>query len=118
MYRGKLVEAEDNMNSQMANVTVTFRYSNFNFCLICEVAPFLLSILTLQSVIGERTSPQWCGAMSIYDWLRKFVCLPKLITLTTSIWKLLFFPVLRSCGAGAGGAEIILGPGAGAENKF
>ena len=25
MYRGKLVEAEDNMNSQMASVTVTYR---------------------------------------------------------------------------------------------
>ena len=25
---------------------------------------------------------------------------------------------LQSCGAGAGGAEIIWGPGAGAENKF
>jgi hypothetical protein len=25
IYRGKLVEAEDNMNSQMSGVTVTFR---------------------------------------------------------------------------------------------
>ena len=25
MYRGKLIEAEDNMNSQMASVTVTYR---------------------------------------------------------------------------------------------
>ena len=25
VYRGKLIEAEDNMNSQMASVTVTFR---------------------------------------------------------------------------------------------
>ena len=25
IYRGKLVEAEDNMNSQMQNVTVTYR---------------------------------------------------------------------------------------------
>ena len=25
---------------------------------------------------------------------------------------------IQCCGAGAGGAEIILGPGAGAENKF
>ena len=27
-------------------------------------------------------------------------------------------PQNQCCGAGAGGAEIILGPGAGAENKF
>ena len=26
--------------------------------------------------------------------------------------------LIQCCGAGAGGAEIILGPGAGAENKF
>ena len=26
--------------------------------------------------------------------------------------------ISQCCGAGAGGAEIILGPGAGAENKF
>ena len=25
VYQGKLIEAEDNMNSQMANVTVTYR---------------------------------------------------------------------------------------------
>ena len=25
VYRGKLIEAEDNMNSQMASVTVTYR---------------------------------------------------------------------------------------------
>lgn len=27
VYRGKLVEAEDNMNCQMTNITVTYRYS-------------------------------------------------------------------------------------------
>lgn len=26
VYRGKLVEAEDNMNCQMTNITVTYRY--------------------------------------------------------------------------------------------
>lgn len=27
VYRGKLVEAEDNMNCQMTNITVTYRYT-------------------------------------------------------------------------------------------
>ena len=30
VYRGKLIEAEDNMNSQMASVTVTFRLGLHN----------------------------------------------------------------------------------------
>ena len=33
-----------------------------------------------------------------------------------SFWSVPY--IIQCCGAGAGGAEIILGPGAGAENKF
>ena len=33
-------------------------------------------------------------------------------------YSIQFLVYFQCCGAGAGGAEIILGPGAGAENKF
>jgi len=31
IYRGKLVEAEDNMNCQMTNITCTYRFVHLNF---------------------------------------------------------------------------------------
>ena len=46
----------------------------------------------------------------------RYCTVPVFIILTTLNTKIKY--LYQCCGAGAGGAEIILEPGAGAENKF